>query len=62
MSKRKKSVQKFTPGVFSPQTAREIFQRANTELHTIRVSTPILVIIQRLTTDQEFRRKVTNLF
>lgn len=58
MSKRKA---KPTPQRVGP-SAKELFRRANTQLHDIRVSTPILVIIQRLTTDQKFREAVTRLF
>lgn len=61
MSKRKPSLKKQirnTPGI----SAQEMFKRANTELHSIRVSTPMLVFVQRMATDKVFRDKVTKLF
>lgn len=62
MSKRKQTPQKQIKKTSGVLSAVEMFRRANSTMHDIRVSTPILVVVQRLTTDAKFREDVTRLF
>jgi hypothetical protein len=57
MSKRKTPQSKATP---LPQHLADMlaFRQANSELHTIRVSTPILRVVERLVADERFRSDV----